>query len=1308
MIDNLTYSSLHNHSEYSNLRLIDSINRASELMDYGKELGLHAIAITDHECLSGSVKALQYWEEKYKDSGFKLILGNEIYLSREGLTLDNYESGEKFYHFILLAKDKEGFHQLRQLSSAAWKRGFMKNMLRVPTYPSDLFKFVKGGHLVCTTACLGGYTAEMWKNYAWDKDEQWLAKMDNFCGMIDDLFGHENFYIELQPSHQPEQIEYNKFMIERYWGKYNFTFATDSHYLKKEEKQLHHNFLNSKQSKERETDSFYSSAYMMSINEVWDYFKDYISEDKFITMANNTNAIADMCESYELKEPQIVPRVVYEPVEDGREVFFELDKEKYPTIHYFLNAEDPADNYFMQLIANGYINKFQDTWDFNKYYKEIEIELDTIKQISEKIGKSLSDYFITMAKMIDLMWDADSLVGPSRGSAGAMLINYLIGITQMNPLEQELELPFWRFLHPSRPDMPDIDVDTESFKRQKVFNKVQDYFRSIGGDVVNVCTFGTEGTKSAIKTAARGLNIDADVVTYITSMIPNERGFDWSLDDCYYGTEERPKIKAFIEQMTAYPDLWKLAHRIEGLVTRLGVHASGVVCVNGDFTDRCSFMKTQNGQLVTAFELHDTEAACGLIKYDFLTVSALDRIHQTLNYLLEDKVIEWQGSLRRTYNKYLHPDVIDYKSKEMWDMVGKGEISSLFQFDTIVGSQAILRVKPQSLTELAIANSVLRLMCDGETPLETYAKYKENINLWYKELEPYNFSEEEIKVLEKHLLKLSGVADSQESVMMMSMDPHISNFSMAEANKLRKTIAKKKFREIEAMKELFFEKGKEAGTNINLLSYIWYVQISRQLGYSFSSIHTTGYSILAVQEMNLAYHYPIIYWNTACLCVDSSAINDEDFESLITEGIVESAEFEDRTTQNKMDYAKMANAVDKFRRTTNIELPDINESRLGFTPDVAKNSILYGLKGISRITQPVIEEIMANRPFTSLADFQNKVTKKICTKDKIVNLIKCGAFNEIEHKTTREVLEMFLGTTADQKKKLTLQNANMLIDKDLIPDEPLKYNKMIYKLTKELRKHRDLNRMYYILNDVMVDENDKESWLGALKEHATIEYVDVDGRPGLGVIDSALWDKYYDSQMLYIKQYINSNHDDLLLALNKKLFDEELMKYGGGKTELDWELDSVNFYHSGHPLAKVVPTLPIQITPINMIKDGDQDGWFTIKGQKVPRMKIYSIAGTVIDKNKTKGLVTIQTLEGVVDIKIYKDLFATFMKVVKDDDDNILEDSFFEKGTHLIVTGILRGTTFIPKVYKNMNMKTILKIELDEDGNFKNLIAKGD
>lgn len=213
-----------------------------------------------------------------------------------------------------------------------------------------------------------------------------------------------------------------------------------------------------------------------------------------------------------------------------------------------------------------------------------------------------------------------------------------------------------------------------------------------------------------------------------------------------------------------------------------------------------------------------------------MTVSALDRIRQTFNYLLEDKIITWQGDLRSTYNKYLSPDKLDYTSPEMWDMVAQGKITSLFQFDTITGSQAIKKIQPTSLTQLAIANSVMRLMGDGELPLDVYTRYKNNINLWYDELHRYNLTSAEIAILEKHLLKLSGVADSQESVMMLVMDPQISGFDMKEANKLRKTIAKKQFREIEAVKQLFFDKGTALGTSQNLLSYIWFVQISRQLG----------------------------------------------------------------------------------------------------------------------------------------------------------------------------------------------------------------------------------------------------------------------------------------------------------------------------------------------------------------------------------------------------------------------------------------------------------------------------------------------
>lgn len=162
-------------------------------------------------------------------------------------------------------------------------------------------------------------------------------------------------------------------------------------------------------------------------------------------------------------------------------------------------------------------------------------------------------------------------------------------------------------------------------------------------------------------------------------MIPNERGFDWSLHDCYYGNgDDRSPISAFKKEMDDNPQWWKLAQSIEGLVTRLGVHASGVVCVNGDFIEHGSYMKTNSEQLVTAFDLHDQES-CALIKYDMLTVSALDRIHQCMNYMLESGDMQWKGSLRDTYNHYLNPSKLDYTTPEMWKMAAEGRIRALFQ-----------------------------------------------------------------------------------------------------------------------------------------------------------------------------------------------------------------------------------------------------------------------------------------------------------------------------------------------------------------------------------------------------------------------------------------------------------------------------------------------------------------------------------------------------------------------------------------------------------------------------------------------------
>ena len=186
----------------------------------------------------------------------------------------------------------------------------------------------------------------------------------------------------------------------------------------------------------------------------------------------------------------------------------------------------------------------------------------------------------------------------------------------------------------------------------------------------------------------------------------------------------------------------------------------------------------------------------------------------------------------------------------------------------------------------------------------------------------------------------------------------------------------------------------------------------------------------------------------------------------------------------------------------------------------------------------------------------------------------------------------------------------------------------------------------------------------------------------------------------------------ILEKLNNKLFTNEYNKYCSGDV-YQWELDSINFYFSGHPLVEFVKTNKlVSIDPLDSIIEGAQDGNFLIKGKEIPKMKLYTIAGTVIDRDRTKGLVTLQCPDGVVSLKVYKDLFATMIAVAGDIDEegekDIEQDSFFEKGVHLLVTGIQRGMTFVPKVYKNTGRKSILRIILDEDGDFVELEEKKD
>lgn len=612
----------HCHTDGSNSRLIDCCIKTGQLIDEAVRQGDKGVAITDHEILSNHVKAIQYVNKGKKNGkipeDFKLILGNEIYLvdSLEEVR-DGYVGGiTKFFHFILLAKDEIGHRQLRELSSLAWDNSFYTGkMERVPTLKSNLERIVKEnrGHLIASTACLGG-ELPYWileSKYGKGDGNHCKTKAKEFLDFCIDLF-QEDFYLEMQPSSDFEQVEVNMALVDISKA-YNIPLiiTTDSHYLTKKDKSNHAAYLNSKE-EERELEGFYDTTYMMEIPEIHSYFQ-YLNEETVSEALRNTVRIADKVNQYDLYHPTIVPSADIPEFE--LQHIFEPAYEKYEYIKKFAYSEDVFDRYMLKLIEDGFLEKIpynvMTTENFYENIERIEVELEEMWKVTEKIHTSISSYYLTTRELIDIMWnEGDSLVGVARGSVTGMFTMYLIGIIQMNPIQWNL--PHWRHISSQKAELSDVDIDTQANRRTQIIEAVK--ARRGERKVLNCCTFKTEGSKSAILTAGRGLGLDPEVTSYIANMIPVTRGTTWSLRDCINGNveEERKPVREFVNECEKYPELLEVAMSIEGLINGRSIHASAVYLFNEDFLEHNARMRAPNGTYTTQFNMKDSDYQSGL------------------------------------------------------------------------------------------------------------------------------------------------------------------------------------------------------------------------------------------------------------------------------------------------------------------------------------------------------------------------------------------------------------------------------------------------------------------------------------------------------------------------------------------------------------------------------------------------------------------------------------------------------------------------------------------------------------------------
>lgn len=394
------------------------------------------------------------------------------------------------------------------------------------------------------------------------------------------------------------------------------------------------------------------------------------------------------------------------------------------------------------------------------------------------------------------------------------------------------------------------------------------------------------------------------------------------------------------------------------------------------------------------------------------------------------------------------------------------------------------------------------------------------------------------------------------------------------------------------------------------------------------------------------------------------------------------------------DYSKIAKALGEIMAAgITVSLVDINKSSYSFKPDAENNEILFGMKALSNVGGPVIEQIERGRPYASFTDFLNRCPLK---KPAIISLIKGGAFDKLDKEWAKELdvhprylaMVTYLSKVSEPKTKLTLQNFNGLMKKGLIPEE-LDLQKRVFNFNKYLKDNAKVGK-YYVLNDACLD------FYSRYFNSDLLEVIN-----GCTCILQTKWEKIYKTEMDAARDWLKAHQEETLKQYNTMLFMEEWDKYAKGNLS-SWEMEALCFYYHEHELANV-DCFKYGIT--NFFKLPPQptvDYFFKRNGKDIPIYKTYRIIGTVISKNDNKASVSLLTPNGVVDVKFTKEYYAMFARQISEKQDDgtkkVMEKGWMTRGTKLMITGMRRDDQFVAKTYSHTPTHQIYKIETTNDG----------
>lgn len=783
-----------------------------------------------------------------------------------------------------------------------------------------------------------------------------------------------------------------------------------------------------------------------------------------------------------------------------------------------------------------------------------------------------------------------------------------------------------------------IDLDSQASKRDEIIQLAKERYGH--EKILNSCTFTTEGPKSTVITSSRGYGLDVSEQHNIANLIPNEGALLWSVSDCFFGNEKkgRKPVKEFIDRVEQHEGLKDVMLSIEGIISGRSQHASSVIFYPGKFTDVDGMMKTTKGLPVTQFNADDGEYA-GNLKMDFLSISALDSISEAIDLLLKDGKIEWQGSIRATYDKYFHPDVLDMTSHEMFDMLADGEIFDAFQMSSLVAQNAMKKIRPETFDELTVTNTIIRLQTEGESPTDKFVRYKKDIQEWYKDMDKYGLSKDEISLMERHLLQRTGICDTQEILMGIIIDTDIANGGLNFANRFRKSVGKKDEKKIEKACKEFYEVMKKNGQSEKFAQYIIEEQFALQFSYAFSLPHTVAYSLILMIEMNIAHKYGVGYWKGACL---NAAIFSGDEMS------------------SSKDYAAISEYVNSMKE--DVSLPDINKSELKFKTENGK--VLFGLAAILGLDSSTLNNIIENKPFKSLDDYYERMVEtKLTSAKKTISLIKSGAMDSLENKNRRQIMADLVKMIVPPKEKITMVQLPYV--RNILPSQ----------FDNILKLHDFRNRIEGRNKEKMNEEIEKIFIANYSKD---VEYEFKDGQLS---IDMKSWKKYYDKAIKSLKEELKKEKYVREFTKQKRI---EYWKKECSGTVPEWEIETILFNRDEFALDVGTIGKRYELSNFKDLRDNPSKGR---NSRGFIDYEISAIAGIVVGYDNMKRLVYLLTKDsGVVIVKVSRKNYSKYQEKLKND------GSWWERGNSLIVLGYKSGASFNMRgnhIYRN----PVIKIE---------------